>query len=295
MRVFLSPLGLHSRAMVRIANALTQYKPENATVVSTIAEADLVILYAIGADTAKTVSDLQAAGKKYAIVQCCLKSSGLTIPSWVPIWCGAEIVWSYYDLGWYNFPTNPFNFYHAPLGIDDVFKPEIESLISQERDIAIISSGFVAYPSEAIEEVANAALRLGQKVIHIGPKHISGMNSRSEKSWKAVQPDDRELAKIYSRSRFVSGLRFTEGFEMPVIEGLSCGCKPIVFDRPEMCHWFEDFACIIPETQGKELEAFLFALMSSERNVVMSVEDMLKARKIFNWQTIASGFWSRIQ
>lgn len=290
MKVFLNPLGLHSRAMVRIANALTKYKPENVAVVDTIAGADLVVLYAIGPDTLQTVTDLWVADKKYAIVQCCLKTSGLSIESWIPLWKSAEIVWSYYDLS--EHITD--NFYYAPLGIDEVFKPEIETLLSQERDIAIVSSGFMSGgPSEAIEEVANAALRLGQKVAHVGPKNISGMNSRTEKSWKAVQPDDKELVKIYSQARFVSGLRYVEGFEMPVIEGLSCGCIPIVFDRPEMRHWYGDFACFIPESQGRELEDYISSFLSSRLSA--SAEMISKAREMFNWQTIASEFWSRIQ
>lgn len=290
MKVFLSPLGLHSRAMVRIANALTQYKPENVTIVDTIAEADLVVLYAIGPDTLQTVTDLLIINKKYAIVQCCFKTSGLFVESWAQIWKNASLVWSYYDL----LEHIQSNFYHAPLGIDDVFKPEIEPLLAQERDIAIISSGFVSGgPSEAIEEVANAALRLGQRVIHIGPRNVSGMNSRTEKSWKAVQPDDKELAKLYSRSRFVSGLRHVEGFEMPVIEGLSCGAIPIVFDRPEMRSWFDGFAHLIPECHGRELEDLIANILTG---VSCSSVDMIEqVRRRFNWQTIASGFWSKIQ
>lgn len=290
MKVFLSPLGLHSRAMVRIANALTRYRPENVTVVGTIAEADLVIIYAIGPDTVKTVTDLRAVNKKYAIVQCCLKTSGLSIDSWIPLWNSASLVWSYYDLSEHI----QSNFYYAPLGIDDVFKPEIEPLLSQDRDIAIVSSGFVSGgPSEAIEEVANAALRIGQRVIHIGPRNVSGMNPRTEKSWKAVQPDDRELAKIYCRSRFVSGLRYVEGFEMPVIEGISCGSIPIVFDRAETRQWFGKFAYFVPESHGRELENEIYNIWTDFSP--LSIEKIQQAREIFNWQTIAQGFWGRIQ
>lgn len=279
---------------MRIANALTRYKSENVTIVGTIAEADTVVLYVIGADTQQTVADLKLVNKKYIIVQCCLKGTALSIPSWVEIWKSASLVWSYYDLSEYGLD----NFYHAPLGIDDVFKPEVGDVLDSERDIAIVSSGFMAYPSEAIEEVANAALRLGQRVVHVGPKHISGMNSRSEKSWEAVQPDDRELAKIYSRSRFVSGLRFMEGFEMPVIEGLSCGAIPIVFDRPETRQWFSDFSYLIPECSGRELEDILVGIMNTSvsSNWYHSPNAIETARNgVFNWKNIVEGFWSRIQ
>ena len=89
------------------------------------------------------------------------------------------------------------------------------------------------YNKECKNEILLAAEGLGKKVFQLG----SGENT--DTITYSNNADDKTLAKYYSQCEFVSGLRRIEGFELPVIEGLLCGARPICFDIPDYRHWFD--------------------------------------------------------
>jgi glycosyltransferase involved in cell wall biosynthesis len=77
---------------------------------------------------------------------------------------------------------------------------------------------------------------------------------------------------------------------MPVIEGLACGARPIVFDRPDMTHWYEGHAVFIPECSGPELVEVLTDLLKYNPTPVKETERAeILAR--FDWSTIVKRFW----
>src|ERR1700722_15236670 len=134
LRVDVQPTGLHSRAMVRIADALTRYAPPEVEIVN-LDSSDLSVLYVIGPDAIDYCAEMQARGHRYAIVQCCLRTAGLSRENahlWCQLWQGAAAVWSYYDISRafreiFNTAPPPFNDsitmtpIYAPLGIDPAF------------------------------------------------------------------------------------------------------------------------------------------------------------------------------
>lgn len=300
MKVFLDPaIGLHSRAMTRIANALTRYAPPEVEIVSDIDQSELAIFYPIGIDWSEHFARCLEVGRKYAIVQCCLRTSGGTIADWLPWWSTAECVWSYYDLRMAAAvnrrirrpgSATKFNIYHAPLGIDPVFLDTAEHL---ERD-HIITTGYVhGRPAESILEPWIAARETGLKIVHIGGWPTGIQESEWREHVRLLNGiSDEQLAIEYSRAKFVCSLRYVEGFELPAAEGLACGACAILFDQPDLKQWYRSHAIYVPEVEGEELVGKLKTIFES--NVPVDDQERREVCRIFDWSVIAAGFWKRL-
>lgn len=320
LRVFARPGGLHSRAMIRIANAIERYAPASVEIVSDQSSADLVIFYPIGADWIPLIEGVEAEGKRFALVQCCVRSTGASCETWAQIWWRAECVWSYLDLTRLLLEENgirpvsisrrPENIYYAPLGIDDAFLPtpipaDRYHLASQIGRNTVVTTGYVSgRPGEAISEVWEAALACGYHVTHVGGK-IEGAWRPGVRVREGVS--DQELRLIYRSAAFVASLRYVEGFELPALEGLACGATPILFDQPDLRHWYGEDALYLPEEEGPALVEKLMIefraagspLMQEKFGVppLQPVHDTLRSVDIlnrFSWATLAAEFWQRI-
>lgn len=287
IRAYLRPTGLYSRAFLRVANALELYRPDTVSIAACQSECNFQLLHVISYDAVEYARSLRARNIKYAVMQYCLGTTDQPDHSWwYELWKGAEIVWSYYDLS-EDAQEVGFNFYHAPLGVDEVFIDHERQGLVRNR---IVTMGFVSGPSaEPIEEVWIAAARAGIDAIHIGPERVKGMD-RYPDNWHAITPTDRDLAEIYSTSRWVSGMRHVEGFELPAAEGLVCGCMPIVFDQLTMRHWYRDRVQYVGECSGEELIGKLQAIF--ERGIDKPVD---RSIGVFDWKSLCDGFWSRIE
>ena len=292
MKVFCSPIGTFSTAMVRIANALKRYAPAYVQFVDNEADADVSVMYVIGFDYMDRASRLLAQGKKYIALQCCLKSTSNTVESeWCWLWRNAELTWSYYDLREHAASAG-FNFYYSPLGVDDVFKQELG--VKTPRNF-VITSGYVhGSGQEALAEVWDAARAVGLRTIHIGPPDIQGTDQRADEH---CQPGDNELAVLYRRARWCVSLRHLEGFELPAAEALSMGAGAIVFDQSSLHHWYRDLALFVPECSGEMLVGHLHRIFTRAdyRRLVDDEWAIDEARDRFNWQTICTEFWRRLE
>lgn len=299
MKAFVTaPHGL-SRAMTRVANALTFHSPSDVEIVQDRMVADLVVLHTIGyPETLEFIEMLMKQNKKFAIIQYCFKTTQRpTAKDWMPLWQEASVVWSYYNLAKASLDENILpeaNFYHSPLGVDPIFKSQIGSSLNH-RPIGVMTSGFVsANCAEAIEEVAWAATKNNLSVVHLGPKNVVGMRN-IPLNWTSIHniPDDK-LAEYYAKSMWVSGLRHGEGFELPVLEGLICGARPLVFDRPDMTQWFEDYAVKIPEYSDEVLIEELSQIFKYQPKPV-SLEERKEIAARFSWEPIVEGFWRKLR
>jgi hypothetical protein len=284
MKVFVHPLGLHSRAMVRVADALVHYAPADVIFSRRPEDADVQILHAIGHDALATLK-----AKEYVIIQYCMLAehvngrNEVTRSSWADIWDGARFVWSYYDL---QGRTGQTPFYFAPLGVDEHTFRQINLL----RD-CVMTSGYVSGPgAEPIEEMSLAAEKLEMPIIHLGPHTVEGMKYYPKRRTAYLNIEDDTLCRLYNQTRWVSGMRYVEGFELPVLEGLACGARPIVFDRPDMRQWYNGHVVFVPETSGLELQQILQNVLQSKPFPVTMDERNTVLEK-FNWRKIAVGFW----
>jgi len=290
MKVYLE-FCVQDRAITRIADAIKKYLPLEHELVSTKEEADLVFIasYRNRRYTQKQVDWAINNNKKYAIVQVNLRGAELTkctnTAIWRPMWERAEVVWSFHDLvkscQEEQTPVN-FNFYYAPLGVEsDVFK-ETKS----ERKYLILSTGSGrAWNKECKNEILLAVQGLNRKIFQLGTGENTDIITYSN------DMDDETLAKYYSQCEFVSGLRRVEGFELPIIEGLLCGARPICFDTPNYRHWFNEIAEFIPEdTHVSENLRGLFD--KGVRPVAETEKEYVKTN--FNWEIILQKLWKMI-
>jgi len=298
MRVHVKPTGLHSRAMVRVSNALTRYAPTGIEIVDdpSPSECDLVVLHVIGRDAITVAEQMNQCEQRWAVIQYCLKTAGFsreTCKDWFELWRGAECLWSYYDLS-DAASVDGWDFYYAPLGLDDAFLSRSHISSPSSRPF-ILTSGYVSGPgAEPIAEVWEAARRLGINAVHIGPKVVEGMTTYPP-DWDARhQISDGELAELYARATWVAALRHVEGFELPAAEGLACGARPIVFSQPALWHWYGDHAIYVLDQSGEPLIQELCKVMRYVPEPVSAKEHEQVVRK-FNWERVCTGFWARVQ
>jgi hypothetical protein len=310
MKIYVNAPDTVSRSIFRVERALRRFAPRHIQFTDRMHEADLVVLHVIGWGSFDGVSIDFAGGQRMAVIQYCLRSTENPDPlEWERrVWSRSVCVWSYYDLGdtlRRTYGGRFDNFYYAPLGVDPTFTGG--PLANPDRGDYVVTSGYVNHPAaEAISEIAYAAQRAGIGVVHLGPVPEGMPADAMIGDWRNVHDiTDTELATIYEHARWVSGLRHVEGFELPALEGLACGARPILFDRPEMRQWYRDHAVYVPESSGEPLIARLAELFSfhkareaqrvqgSIRGGPVEPEEVFAVRTAFGWRTIIDGFWAR--
>jgi hypothetical protein len=303
MKVYVAPPPKLSQAMHRVGAALRAHLPPGHHVVDTPEQADLEVLHVIGyKETVRAVETAQAAGRRYAIIQYCFRSTSKpSVASWTDLWANATAVWSYYDLnaayGKETAGTLRGQHYYAPLGIDPAFH-RMPNPLTERRDTTLLTTGYVA-PSECLQECAEAVRRVGGRMRHIGPDLAFG-----DRVTASQGVSDELLAAYYRQSRFVAGLRRVEGFELPVYEGLASGARPIVFDAPHYRQWLGEHALYIreydyPPDMG-EYRRDLGAEAITEQIAAclqtyapVTSDEMRWVKEKFSWKPIIEGFWER--
>jgi hypothetical protein len=289
MKIFVDPPYGLSKAMSRVSLALKTFAPAGHHEVKQEADADLVVLHIIGwTGLEDAVARLQARHQRFVIAQYCLRTTERKhVGAWLDVWKQAEMVWSYYDLmgmARADGVEPPTNVYCSPLGVNaTVFTHHPEA--SDRKHFVAMMSGYVAW-SECLNEVAEAA---GERpVFHLGPPlpfgpHVQSMN----------EIPDESLAGYYRNSQFVTGLRREEGFELPALEGLLCGARPILFDQPHYSNWFGSLAEYIPESTPESVVTSLTALFDKGPRKVTD-DELEFVRAHFQWRHVAEKFWEQL-
>lgn len=281
------------RGLHRVANALERYAPSDVTLVREPSEADLLIIHCIGHGSMELLHNYD---RDYAMIQYCLLTTEDARPeAWAPYWQKARAIWSYYDLKAYCHERHErhvlpdvdsaFKFYHAPLGVDGtVFKPSMPI----RKQFIIGTSGYVA-ETEGVKECHTAAQIVKRPMFHLGPNLALNGNVVS-----AHNLTDTEVATFWSLCTYVAGMRRIEGFELPAIEGLACGARPVCFDAPHYRQWFGEHAEYVPEADHGTVIQHLVELFKRPARPVTESERKHVLEK-FNWQTVAQGFWEALR
>lgn len=281
---------------VRIAQALTVTAPPWARIVQDVVQADVQLLQVVSLDARRGVK-----APRYAVIQHAQQHehrSGARAPIVVPpgfnpwevLWSKALAIWSPVDIGTQLTGRSGAYLYHAPFGVDTaVFRPS-----GAPRDVGLVTTGYSNF-DEPIEEAAAAALRAGLTVVHVGPFEVDGMDPRMSPGMSAVNRlTDNELAALYSRAHWVSGLRYKEGFELPVLEGLACGARPICFDTSANREAFTDHAVYVPELTGDALVNQLATVMQHHARPV-GVQELNDVTLRYDWERLARGYWQTFE
>lgn len=294
MKAYIVPPANLSRAMDRVAGALQYHRPSHVSLTRHAAEADLVVFHTVHtaehAEREQFEFDLvRSRGQKYAILQYCLRTTVKPHTfDWLPLWRGAELVYSYYDLNAAlaedGSKETLDNFLHLPLGVAPGFRRGQD----EERPFDLATSGYVA-ETESIFECLAAVKNIDGRMFHLGPGHTAF----GPEVYQALGIEDGALSAFYNRCKFVAGLRRVEGFELPAAEGLICGARPIVFDAPHYRRWYEGFAEFVPEGDFATVVAALTKLLQAGPRPV-SDDEIAQARALFSWKHLASSFWERV-
>jgi len=295
----------HSRAIQRISDALAAHAPAGSEVarpetirkdvhrsrqIAREDEGDLVVMLVNGLhDHFYYQADrCRSRGQKFAVVQIALRTTRQPSTSqWRELWKDAAVVWSYYPLDlWIGEDGGDpldFNFYHAPLGVDaSVFTVEPAAA---ERDVTVMTSG-QRRSQESVAECDDAAADVGGRIAQLGPTF--GLRAQAEFHSGLT---DSELATLYRRCQFVSGLRRHEGFELPAAEGLLCGARPVLYEQEHYLRWYAGWAEFIPERGQRNVTRDLRKLFERGPRSVSAGERAAAAR-LFDWGQIARGFWA---
>lgn len=281
MKAYIDTKETESMAITRVVKALAKYAPKNINFVDNPTQADLVVINVVGR-LEHLKMRIKNFGKPYAMVQYILRGSlNPNTKDWIELWKNARVVYSYYDLKKLckdDSTDQNFNFYHAPLGVEsEVFHPT-----KRGHKYLICTSGLL-YTTESVRECILAAK--GRKVMHLGPE----LHKPNTDCYHGIS--DETLANLYNQCDFVSGLRRTQGFELPAAEGLLCGTKPILFDQPHYRQWYDGLAHFIPENSRDEVIQNLKKIFNNEQKSVIR-SDIEEAKKRFDWHRIIPGFWN---
>ena len=254
------------------------YLPASAELAANPSEADLVVMHVTGKKEHRTLEAQEyiKQGKSYAVIQYAMKSTCNPNPAdWMPLWNGAKVVWSYYDL-----PAP--NFYRAPLGAgsDLFYRQDLE----KKYVVGTVGNCFQA---ECIGEVHLAVWQASGRAVHVGEPF-----DKSPIVDYVSNVDDDALRGIYNSCTHFSSLRRKEGFEMPAVEALLCGVRPIMFDTPNYRQWFDGLAEFIPEAGIAETVASLKKIFKSKPKPVTDKE-IEETKNRFDWKRSVEGFWEQ--
>ena len=292
MKVYVPRATNLSRAMTRVEQALLANLPLGLVAVPRREDADLVVFHVVGfPDTLEALAQLRT-GQAYALLQYCLRSTQRpSTAAWLPLWAHAAAVWTYYDLAALcaedGTSADGLPFYYAPLGANaSVFSPEGPKV--EPHRWKILTSGYVA-ETEGVREAAEATRQLGVKQFHLGPDLGLGPHVTHR-----LGISDDLLAQVYRSCGFVAALRRVEGFELPAVEGLLCGARPIAFDRPHYRAWFGDSAEYVPEADPQTVTVALREILVKDPRPVTPLEREAAAAR-FSWGSAARGFWKMVE
>lgn len=254
-------------------------------------DADLVIEFTLGPVCAART---RAHGKPYVVYPCHFKMAPFAGNEdlWLRLWDDARVVISYFDLSAYA-PR----FVRLPLGADpEVFKPDPGVGDVYRAMTTGYSDAPIDEPITAVHRAVLAASPTG-KALHVGGAcHVS-----DPRVSRAENVADETMVRYYRQSRWVSALRYHEGFELPAVEALFCGRRPFLFNLPCYTDWFGPFlpaCCFVPHPgawPSGDMEEHLRRLFEDDcQPGPVQPAEMAELHRLFSWDAIAHRFWPAI-
>lgn len=286
MKVFFYRRPDLGMAFLRIEHYFKLFAPKLFRWVGDINNADLAIVNIVGMEDIYYTLNLQI---PYVIVFHCPLPDTNAIQE---AFSRAVAIYSFLDLS--NFKGNIMR---GGWGVDPTLF-YVEPFM--EKQFTILATGMVAH-TEALGEIYQACVRIGGRMLHAGPDvshQIRHLNPQYYYQQYFYDPNLLRLA--YNSAKFVSGLRRDTGFELPVLEGLLCGCRPICFDFEVYRYYFNDFAIFIKQTGATftytDFEDITQQLVDVFQNKYTPVtkEEIEEAKKRFAWEVIVQKFWNFI-
>lgn len=221
-----------------------------------------------------SINDTQNLPENYIIWQLCYITAGGDRESWLNIWDKAQMVVSYLDL---NYDRQVF----LPLGYD----PRLFYNQDKERPYKAITTGYI--DGQMGEEIISVWKHL-KPMAHVGKNFNLGNGYTHYESI-----DDLQIAALYNQSKYVAAMRHFEGFELPALEGLACGCVPIMLDVPCYRKWFDGYAMFL---DPNNVEYGLELLSKTPEDIEKTTKKMIftwdeNHPVNWTWEHIMRKFW----
>lgn len=104
---------------------------------------------------------------------------------------------------------------------------------------------------------------------------------------------DAQIVDELQAASYVSSLRKFEGFEIPGIEALFCGARPLVYDISTY-HWYRDYAVVLPSgiADGDLFYALVDVFKQPPKPV--SLDELTRLHAIFSWRHIVPAYFERL-
>lgn len=123
-----------------------------------------------------------------------------------------------------------------PNGAGEQFKPS--TYLKEKWDIMVEGND---EPNKNIPEAIEIAKRYSDNIIWVG------RNASDRYGIEFKTCTQREMPKMYQQSKILLKMSKSEGFSLPILEAMACGCTVATVDMGgnDFCRWGEN--CIYPE------------------------------------------------
>jgi glycosyltransferase involved in cell wall biosynthesis len=116
--------------------------------------------------------------------------------------------------------------------------------------------------------------RIGRLGLEERVRHLSGV-------------DDERLARLYSAAGLLALPSYYEGFGLPPLEAMHCGCPVVVSDRGSLPEIVGQAGIVLPPDSAEEWAAAMAQVLTDgEKREAMKTAGYAQAKK-FNWETAA--------
>ncbi len=168
----------------------------------------------------------------------------------------------------------------------------------KKEDIAVKISRLASY--KGITEEIKAFSELGYNFVILGEGRLKEYVKKVTKTFPNIKyegyvPEERKIY-ILKQAKYLISLSYLEAFGITLIEGMACGCVPIVRDIPAHRWVFQGEKVGLLVKNWKELISALEWLENNpEERKKMSKRGRKLVEKVWNIKRIANNFISKVE
>ena len=179
------------------------------------------------------------------------------------------------------------------LGVDNKFKPTINKEILIKYNLPTDYLLFVGTlePRKNLERLIQAynSLHITQKLVIVGKK---GWDYKKLLKHKNIQftdyVEEKDLPAIYSQAKLFIYPSLYEGFGLPVLEAMACGCPTITSNLSSLPEVAGDAALLINPYSVQDIARAINKLLNnSQLRLELSRKGLIQSKK-FTWKQCAA-------